>query len=264
MGKKKHEHHGGAWKVAYADFVTSMMALFLVLWIANARPEILVYTSLYFQDPSRKTWPAVEEMMPTTVGVMDKQIMATQKDANQYDASAIQNQNFLKAIAREFTRLLNVKEDEKEPVDIEVTSDGLRMQIFNRPKKPLFKENSTDLTQWGNEVFQNLAWLIERYNFMVFLEGHTPKGMDLGPNKNYTPWELSADRANTVRRFMEFYAMSPEKMKRVSGFGDTEPLPKISVDSEDNNRITVSLSLTQAATPTPTPSPGATALPAAQ
>jgi chemotaxis protein MotB len=88
--------------------------------------------------------------------------------------------------------------------------------------------------------------------------------MDLGPNKNYTPWELSADRANTVRRFMEFYAMSPEKMKRVSGFGDTEPLPKISVDSEDNNRITVSLSLTQAATPTPTPSPGATASPAAQ
>ncbi|MBU6181809.1 MAG: OmpA family protein [Verrucomicrobia bacterium] len=262
MGKKKHEHHGGAWKVAYADFVTSMMALFLVLWIANARPEILVYTSLYFKDPTRKTWPTVEEMMPTTVGLMDKQIMESQKDANQYDASQRVNEGFLRAIAREFTRLLNVTQEEKEPVDIEVTSDGLRMQIYNRAKKPLFKGNTTELTPWGNEVFQNLAWLIERYNFLVYLEGHTAEGLDLGPNKNYSPWELSADRANTVRRLMEFYAMSPEKMERVSGFGDSEPLAKTAADSEDNNRITVSLSLTQAASPTPSPSP--TASPAAQ
>jgi len=193
---------------------------------------------------------------------MDKQIMESQKDANQYDASQRVNEGFLRAIAREFTRLLNVTQEEKEPVDIEVTSDGLRMQIYNRAKKPLFKGNTTELTPWGNEVFQNLAWLIERYNFLVYLEGHTAKGLDLGPNKNYSPWELSADRANTVRRLMEFYAMSPEKMERVSGFGDSEPLAKTAADSEDNNRITVSLSLTQAASPTPSPSPIAS--PAAQ
>lgn len=245
MAKKKHEHHGGAWKVAYADFVTAMMCLFLVLWIANFRPEILVYTSLYFKDPTFKEWPS-------TWGMMDEEIKATQKDASLNDQTQRENQGFLKAIAKDFVRLLNIKDDEKEPIDIQITSDGLKMNIFNRSKKPIFRENSTETTEWGSQVFQNLAWLIERYNFKVFLEGHTPAGLDLGPNKNYTPWELSTDQANSVRRLMEFYAMSPDKMQRVAGFGDTQPLPNLPAVSEDNQRITVSLSLTQT-TPPPTP-----------
>ena len=94
MAKKKHEHHGGAWKVAYADFVTSMMALFLVLWIANFKPEILIYTSLYFKDPTNKNWP-------TTWGVMSKEIQATRKDASLNDQTHTENQGFLRAIARD-------------------------------------------------------------------------------------------------------------------------------------------------------------------
>ena len=135
------------------------------------------------------------------------------------------------------------------------------MQIYNRSKKPLFKDNTTEFTEWGNFVFQNLAWLIQRYNFQVYLEGHTPKGLDLGSNKNYTAWELSTDRANAARRLMEYYAMSPEKMKRIAGSGDSEPLANVPEDSEDNQRITVSLSLTQSA-PTPSPSPSAASTPA--
>jgi chemotaxis protein MotB len=132
------------------------------------------------------------------------------------------------------------------------------MEIYNRTKKPLFKDNTTEFTEWGIFVFQNLSWLVQRYNFQVYLEGHTPKGLDLGPNKNYTPWELSTDRANAARRLMEYYAMTPEKMKRIAGCGDSQPLPNIPLDSEDHQRITVSLSLTQTApAPTPAPSPGA-------
>jgi chemotaxis protein MotB len=255
MGKKKHEHHGGAWKVAYADFVTSMMALFLVLWIANFRPEVLVYTSMYFKDPSMKTWPYLDKTTPTTVGIMEQEIKATQKDSTHNDQSHSENQNFLRAISREFTRLLNIKDDEKQPIDITVTSDGIKMNIYNRSKKPIFKNNTTETTEWGTQVFQNLAWLIERYKFQVYLEGHTPQGLDLGTNKNYTPWELSTDRANAIRRLMEYYAMSPDKMKRVAGFGDTEPLPNVPPDSEDNQRITVSLSLTQKIPEPPKASP---------
>lgn len=251
MAKKKDEHHGGAWKVAYADFVTSMMALFMVLWIlvAEEKPEVLAQIALYFKDPSYKP--------PTqTAGHFEKQVQASQKDSTMQDFINRENQGFLKAIARDFIRLLNIKEDEKEPVDIQITSDGLKMNIYNRAKKPIFKDNTTETTEWGTFVFQNLAWLIERYNFRVFLEGHTPTGLDLGPNKNYTPWELSSDRANAVRRLMEFYAMSPDKTQRVSGYGDTSPLPNVPPDSEDNHRMTVSLSLTQAppkATPAPSP-----------
>jgi chemotaxis protein MotB len=252
MAKKKHEHHGGAWKVAYADFVTSMMALFLVLWIANFRPEILVYTSLYFKDPTYKSWP-------TTWGVMEKEIQATRKDASLQDQTSEENQGFLRAISREFNRLLNVVNEDKQPIDITITDDGLKMQIYNRTKKPLFKDNTTEFTDWGTFVFQNLAWLVERYNFLVYLEGHTPSGLDLGPDKNYTDWELSTDRANAVRRLLEYFAMSPDKMKRVAGFGDSQPLPNVPPDSEENQRITVSLSLTQSA---PVPAPSATPAPA--
>ena len=252
MAKKKNEHHGGAWKVAYADFVTSMMALFLVLWIANFRPEVLVYTSMYFKDPTYKEWPS-------TWGMMDEEIKASQKDASNQDQTSPQNEGFLRAIARDFHRLLNIKEEDQEPITVRITNDGLRMEIYNRSKKPIFKDNTTETTEWGTQVFQNLAWLIERYNFQVFLEGHTPSGLDFGDNKNYTAWELSTDRANAIRRLMEYYAMSPDKMKRVAGFGDSMPLPNVPTDSEDNQRISVSLSLTQkepAPKPTPTPTPG--------
>lgn len=253
MAKKKDEHHGGAWKVAYADFVTSMMALFMVLWIlvAEEKPEVLAQIALYFKDPSYN--PPKQ-----TAGMMDRQVKATQKESSMQDLTTRENQGFLKAIARDFVRLLNIKEDEKEPVEIQITSDGLKMNIYNRAKKPIFKDNTTETTEWGTHVFQNLAWLIERYNFKVFLEGHTPTGLDLGPNKNYTPWELSTDRANAVRRLMEYYAMSPNKTQRVAGFGDTQPLPNVPPDSEDNHRLTVSLSLTQTPPkPTPSPSPAA-------
>jgi chemotaxis protein MotB len=186
---------------------------------------------------------------------MEKSATATQKDASMQDAVTRENQGFLKAIAKDFTRLLNIKEDEKEPIEIQITSDGLKMNIYNRPNKPIFKQNSSELEPWGIHVFQNLAWLIERYNFLVYLEGHTANGTELGPNLSYTPWELSTDRANSIRRFMEKYAMSPDKTKSVAGFGDTQPLPNLPPDSRDNDRMTVSLSLTQVPKPTPSPSP---------
>jgi len=256
MAKKKDEHHGGAWKVAYADFVTSMMALFIVLWVlvSEEKPEVLAQVALYFKDPGYATDAEKKKTPSETAGLMDSQVKATQKDSSIQDYVSRENQGFLKAIAKDFTRLLNIKEDEKEPIDIQVTSDGLRMNIYNRAQKPVFKNNTTELTDWGTQVFQNLAWLVERYNFKVFLEGHTATGLDLGPNKNYTPWELSTDRSNAVRRTMEYYAMAPSKTQRVSGLGDTEPLPNVPADSEDNNRMTVSLSLTQFPNPAPTPS----------
>ena len=266
MAKKKDEHHGGAWKVAYADFVTSMMALFIVLWVlvAEEKPEVMAQVALYFKDPGYATDAEKKKTPSQTPGLMEAQVMATQKDSSMQDFMTRENQGFLKAIARDFVRLLNVQEEEKEPVDIKITSDGLKMNIFNRAQKPIFKNNTTELTEWGTKVFQNLAWLVERYNFKVFLEGHTASGLDLGPNKNYTPWELSTDRSNAVRRTMEYYAMAPSKTQRVSGLGDTEPLPNVPPDSEDNNRLTVSLSLTQFPNPTPTPSasPSSAPLPA--
>ena len=266
MAKKPHEHHGGAWKVAYADFITSMMALFMVMWIliAEEKPEVLAQMSLYFKDPATAAKTA-----PTTWGVMEKEIKATQKDATLNDQRNVENEAFLKAIARDFHRVLNVKEEDKEPIDIEITSDGLKMTILDRTKKPIFVDNTTELTDWGKFVFQNMAWLIERYHFLVYIDGHTSAGLRFDDPKQYNEWELSADRANTVRRFMEYYAMSTDKTKRVTAFGDSKPLPKTDPTAEQNQRITVSLTLTQkspkpdapSASPSTAPAPGNSSAP---
>ena len=100
MAKKKNEHHGGAWKVAYADFVTAMMALFMVLWILAQKPEVLARTALYFKDPTYKP-------NPTSIGLLQKEIQAAQKDNEHKDQKEPINEGFLRAIAKDFYRLLN-------------------------------------------------------------------------------------------------------------------------------------------------------------
>jgi len=237
MAKKKKAHHGGAWKVAYADFVTAMMALFMVLWICGQRPEIIDATSRYFREPYKS--------FPKTSGLLENQVAGTDQSAEHTDPNARPNEGFLRAAVRDCNRLLNIKDDEPDkPVDIEVTPDGLKITLYDRNRKPLFKENTAQLTDWGNFVIQTVAWLVERYDFRVNIDGHTSKGpASLGAN--YGPWELSADRANAARRGLEFFAVDPRKMERVTGFGDTVPLPGQPASAESNRRITVSLSLEQ-------------------
>ena len=132
--------------------------------------------------------------------------------------------------------------DPEAPVDIKVTSDGLKVTLFDRNKEPLFEKDTPRLTAWGRLVFQNLAWIIERNQMHVVIDGHAAKGSNL-PSKNYGLWELTADRANSARRALEFYAVDSGKIDRVTGFADTKPLPNTPPDSESNQRVTISLSL---------------------
>lgn len=238
---------GGAWKVAYADFVTAMMALFMVLWISAQDQKILIATSRYFQNPFNSPLDA-------SSGVMDKDSREltsksgtgqdggsdTQKPAT--EAASIDLQ-FLNSLAKDFYRLLHVEEDlEEKPIDIQVTSDGMRITLFDRARKPLFKESSAEFTPWGDFVVQSLSWLIDRHEFRVVIEGHTRKGLVLS-NPDYGPWELSSDRANAARRALTHYAVAPGLIERVTGFADTRPVPFQAEDSESNQRITLSLSL---------------------
>ncbi|MCX7713003.1 MAG: OmpA family protein [Chthoniobacterales bacterium] len=254
MAKKKHDaHHGGAWKVAYADFVTAMMALFMVLWILSQQPEIIEATARYFQDP-------YIAFANKGSGVMDEFVAGTRKESSSENPEITQNEGFLRAVARDFTRLLNIKTEENSPIEVQLTSDGLKITMYDRPDKPLFNPKTAELTDWGNFVLQNLAWLIERYNFRVFIDGHTAKWTEQ-PDSKYGPWELSADRANSARRALERYAVNPKKIERVTGYGDTSPIPGEDPTSTRNERITVSLSalpdinLENLAEPFPTPNP---------
>ncbi len=239
---------GGAWKVAYADFVTAMMALFMVLWISSQDQEVLVATSRYFQQPF--TSPMSEGS-----GVLNRDgdesmnkpspssRVAEPRDAAGAGSAREVDLQFLSSLAQDFYRQFQMDANAVDrPIDIEVTSDGLRVTLFDRSKKPLFVDQSAEFTEWGSFVMEGLAWMIDRNEFQVIIEGHTRTGLDL-PRPEYSAWELSTDRANATRRALTRYAVAPELIRRVTGYGETRPVPLEPPASESNQRVAISLSV---------------------
>ncbi len=247
MAKKKNAHHGGAWKVAYADFVTAMMALFMVLWISAQEPEIVLATSQYFKNPF------LAAAAEATTGVMpfnnkrsapnqdaDRGSGGQQKDGGSEKAMKL---TLLNSVAADFYRLLHLDDNLAEkPIDVEISADGLRVTLFNRGDKPLFVGDSATLTEWGSFVMQNLAWVIDHHRFKVVIDGHTRANVTYSRD-DYSGWELSSDRALAARRALVHYAVDSAQIERVTGYGDTRPLPGLAPDAPANHRIALSLSL---------------------
>jgi chemotaxis protein MotB len=236
MGKK-HEHHGGAWKVAYADFVTAMMALFMVLWISAQDEEILIATSQYFQSPFNSPLDRASGVMQ---GDGNK---GARRDTGENSPSNMVDLSMMHSLANEFYRMLNIEEsDVQKPIDIKVTSDGLRIIAYDRVSRPLFESGKDAFTDWGTLVTQNLAWLMDRYNMRIRIDAHTA-GDFSGSTRDYGQWELSADRSNAVRRALIYYALDEKKINMVSSFADTKPMEGKSKQDSDNQRIELSLTV---------------------
>jgi chemotaxis protein MotB len=235
---------GGAWKVAYADFVTAMMALFMVLWISAQDKKILIATSHYFQSPFSSPMQDHSGVMPFNKESNTSSRKSEEAGASTKSASDKQVElSFLNSVAAEFYRLLNLEQNvDQKPIDIQVTSDGLRITLYDRSKQPLFKETTPEFTEWGMHLMQSMAWLIDRHRFHVTIDGHTRQGLAL-PQPDYSAWELSSDRANAARRKLVYYAVEPELIERVTGYADTKPLAGEPPASESNQRITLSLAL---------------------
>lgn len=243
--KKGDGHHGGAWKVAFADFMTAMMALFLVLWISAQEKKILIATARYFQNPFSSPIDRTSGVMPYDQNKPSKphgdDSGADEPQTSKRDIDL----NYLNSLAKDFFKLLNLDQDLAEkPIDIQVTSDGLRIMVYDRARKPLFVDGTAEFTEWGKFVMQSLAWMIDRQKFRVVIEGHTRKGLVL-PKPEYTAWELSADRANAARRLLTFYAVEETRIERVTGYADTRPMPFQTPESETNQRVTLSLTMSQ-------------------
>jgi chemotaxis protein MotB len=240
VAKKKAEaHHGGAWKVAYADFVTAMMALFMVLWICAQDKKILLYTSKYFKQP-------FNAVTKESVGLLEKEAGgSTGGSENESDKTTAANLAFLQALATDLSRLINMKDVmEEKAVELQVTSDALKITLYDRTRHAIFKPGSAEMTEWGRLVMQNLAWTIERNRLKVYIDGHAAQQSLPGDGDgSYGPWELTADRANAARRLLVKYAVDPKMIERVSGFADTKPVPKSPGTAPGNERITISLSV---------------------
>ena len=241
--KKAQAHHGGAWKVAYADFVTAMMALFMVLWISAQDQRILIATSQYFQNPFHSPMNATSGVLPFNSKQTSHSEGRDQGTEKEQSRNKQIEMTFLNTVAADFYRLLHLDQNlEDKPIDIQVTSDGLRVTLFDRAKRPLFVNDGIEFTEWGKFVMQNLAWMIDRHGFRVTIDGHTRSPAIPAPADD-AGWELSAGRANAARRSLVYFAVEPGQIERVTGYADTKPLPGEPRESDSNQRVTLSLAL---------------------
>lgn len=226
-------HHGGAWKVAYADFVTAMMALFLVLWlVSQADTKLKAAIANYFRSPG---------VFDTTQGgildgpkrVSKEPTGLTSKDEEQalYGAAALLKQKF--STRPEFTKY-------KDQIKIEVTEQGLRIQIVDKAERVSFSSGNADLTPDARAILAEIAQVICSLPNPLLVGGHTDRRL-FPPGSAYTNWELSADRANAARRELQANCVPPEQIRRIVGYADTELLVPDDPYATANRRISITV-----------------------
>ncbi len=238
---RRKGNFGGAWKVAYADFVTAMMALFLVLWLTAQDTKIKVAVERAFRNP----FSAVNKESTGIIPVKDA--TAQVKAQGKFTSATAVQLEMLRRITEDLAKMLQGIDQSQETIKMELTPDGLRINIFDRSHKPIFEPDTDTFTSYGAWVFSTLAWEISRYDaFKIELEGHTEANSQTG-REAHSKWELSAERANAARRKLVQSGVTPVQIFKVSGFGDTQPMPGQPASDEVNRRVTVLLKYPQPA-----------------
>ncbi len=215
-------HHGGAWKVAYADFVTAMMALFIVLWLMSADKEVQQAVSAYFNNPSGPG----KQMGTAAAGLgnsieLPKQDMAKLREKIQEALKTVPNFRAL-----------------KDHVEITVTSDGLRIELIETEAGMFFESGRPVPTETGSELLATLAGELGKLQNTVLIEGHTDAKPFSGDG-SYSNWELSADRANSARKLMQSHGLRPEQVGQVRGFADRQLRHSEDPNAASNRRVSV-------------------------
>jgi chemotaxis protein MotB len=232
---RKSHHHGGAWKTAYADFVTAMMALFLLLWLTAQDKKIKQAVERAFRNP----FSAVNK---ESTGIIPNPEPSSQNQAkgNYESVTAIELQ-MLRKVTEDIARMLKQSQELERTVQMQLTPDGLRINIFDRSQKPIFEPDTAQFTAYGSWVFSTLAWEIARYqSFRIELEGHTETEPPDSPESVHK-WDLSTERANAARAKLVASGVAPGQIYKVSGFADTQPLDGFAPTNEINRRVTVLL-----------------------
>jgi chemotaxis protein MotB len=234
-GKKDHGH-GGSWKVAYADFVTAMMALFLCLWLTSQDVKIKEAVERAFRNP-------FSNVTKESVGIIpNKDVSATYQQQGHFQSVSAVEMETMRHLSDDLSKLLKQNEDVTS-VKIDLTPEGLNINIFDRAHKPIFNPNTDVFTDYGAWVFSTLAWEISRYTtFHIELEGHTESNSETGGG-SHGKWDLSTERANAARRKLVDNGVADKQIFKVSGFADTAPMPDYAPTNEINRRVTVLLKL---------------------
>jgi chemotaxis protein MotB len=235
MSKKHGGHHGGSWKVAYADFITALMALFLCLWLTSQDQKIKDAVERAFRNP-------FSSVTKESVGIIpNKDASSSFKQAGRFSSVSAVEMETMRHLSDDLSKLLKEKDEDQTSVNIQMTPDGLMINIFDRSQKPIFQPDSDVFTDYGSWVFSTLAWEVARFTtFRIELEGHTEKNSQTG-RETHSKWELSTERANAARRKLVQNGVGGDQICKVSGFADTLPMPGYLPADEVNRRVTVML-----------------------
>jgi chemotaxis protein MotB len=214
-------HHGGAWKVAYADFVTAMMAFFMVMWLMSSSKPVQDAISGYFKDPS-----GTATKMGSIHTGSGENFNVTKDDMPKLKEEIEQKMKEMK----DFEKL-------KNHVEITITSEGLRIELMESSSGTFFDSGRPQLNSDGRELVVQLAEELGKLPNKLSIEGHTDS-KPYASSGNYGNWELSTDRANAARRLMQVNGVPADQVTQVRGFADQRLRSKDPLDPA-NRRVSV-------------------------
>ncbi len=237
-------HHGGAWKVAFADFMTAMMAFFLVMWLVGQKSEVREAVAGYFRDPGKFQNKGKEGVLKGSASVIpinnqplilidndkEKGMGPEKKEKEQLSLAA---KKILKSLEEEriFRKL-------KDNIKIQMTSEGLRIILNESENSPAFFEpGSAKLLQESAVILIKIARELGNLENRMVIEGHTDASYS--GSKDYTNWELSVDRANSARMLLSASGLSENQVREVRGFADQFPMILKKPNDARNRRISL-------------------------
>ncbi len=242
--KKSHGggHHGGAWKVAYADFVTAMMALFLVLWlVAMLSISAKKRMGNYFR--SYTIFKGTGAGGGKGISVMRGNVVKLDSEEGDMMIGSLYKNELANSIISNVEKNLD---DYKDQVLVYTTKEGVRVEIVEETGKPMFELGNATLLPSGIKTLSVVAESIKKSHNDIYIEGHTDSYKY--EKEGYTNWELGADRANMVRRELIKDGVAPERIKKVISFADSVPLNNYNAYDPINRRVSI-LIITENKTP---------------
>jgi len=240
-GKKGHGgHHSSAWKVAFADFMSAMMCLFLVLWLVNSKKEVKQAVGGYFRDPGLFTATS-----GGGAGILEG---GTGKEASKQqgteELSPEKQQEMKEKVFKALQATLegaikNIPELQKlkDQISVQATAEGVRVELLDKEGSSFFEPGGARIRPEATVALKAVVEQIRRLPYAIIVEGHT----DSKPlaRQGYSNWELSADRANTTRRMLESLGLDEGKVAQVRGYADKRLRYPQNPEDPRNRRISI-------------------------
>lgn len=245
--RKSHGgHHGGAWKVAYADFVTAMMAFFLVMWIIGLNQNVRDSVSSYFKDPQGFMEAVESGNAAFKLSALEGNKGGSKPGPTGNEAERAGLEAAKKTIEKMVSGAPEFK-NLKQYVDIKLTNEGLKIDLLEAKESLFFDSASARVKPEARQLLSRIAKELSKLPNKIIIEGHTDS-RPLARTDGYTNWELSADRANSARKVMEDAGLNEKQIAQVRGFAATQPRDPLHPAHFSNRRVSIVVVLSGAMT----------------